>query len=113
MSANNVTTCQACVEIHRKQVLNKTKEHLATYGVLSVEEFLADAEELKRIADDTPHKRAPTFGEYYELGINAEGRFRLDYTGTCDVCGFRVEVDHVDNLADVLRHAVARHVQEE
>lgn len=35
-----------------------------------------------------------TLAEYYELGIDGHGEFRLNYSCVCDSCGYEFKTSH-------------------
>lgn len=78
MSADNWTICPKCrVEVSRKVD--------SAYGKVSEEEYL-------RLVEANKNKdRNPTLSEYYWLGVDKEGTFKVNYSCYCTVCDFKYE----------------------
>lgn len=76
MSADRQTICPKC----KKAGENKLA---SAYGTMPEAEYLALVEKSKR--------GNRNFLEYYEIGMDDEGTFDVNYSGYCNVCNFKYE----------------------
>jgi rubredoxin len=88
MSANNWAICPQCEQ--RKKKLEEEVKGL--YGQIPAEDYLRKVEELK-----TQKKDQYTLREDYEIGIY-QGRFNVNYRGSCEVCGFTYNYEYRDKI---------------
>lgn len=86
MSADNWAICPKC-----KKALKK--EPKTAYGEATEAEYL---ESIKERDDQLFY----SLREDYTLGINEEGEFSVYYGAHCEVCGFKYEFSHKENLLE-------------
>ena len=93
MSADNWTECPRCLEreVKRKDELKLKAE--SEYGKLPKAEYL---ELLKRSEEQLNTRQ--TLREDYEFWTDQDGEFSAKYSCRCDVCGFKHEFKHVEQL---------------
>ncbi len=80
--SDNLRRCPKCIKTAEAAKLAEKAAIDAVYGTIPVSEFLERLSEYNKETDveDTLH-------EDYEIGMNPEGDFYLDYSCYCD-CGF-------------------------
>lgn len=86
MSANNWATCPNCLEkaLNDKSLASATARE--AYGVVSQLEY----ENMMQRARNMPAgPSSETLREDYEIGLEADGRFYVTYTGQCTRCSFK------------------------
>jgi hypothetical protein len=93
MSADNWTHCPQCRADAMRAKRSLEAEAKATYGKKSPEEY----ESLRAAASMTLHVE-PEFREDYEIGVDSDGLFTVDYSGRCQSCGFRYAFKHSEKL---------------
>lgn len=87
MSADNWTTCPRCMKAARDAAAKAAKKLLADYGKISADEYAR-----RTIAQATgARKPVDTLREDWEVGMDANGKFTVNYAASCDVCGFSFE----------------------
>jgi len=96
MSADNWAVCPRCEKKRQAKIRETEAEVAAAYGKVSVDKFDAMRESLAELRTAEPE---PTFREDYEFyGVEA-GVLRIDYGGSCQVCGLEQEFHHAEPLA--------------
>lgn len=92
MSADNWTYCPRCRE--RTDKLNETriKAPGKAYGKVAQDIYLKLLEDAKKLVPYDESLR-----EDYEIGIDKEGKFYVDYSAGCD-CGFKFQYKHEEKI---------------
>lgn len=92
MSADNWAICPRC-KAKAEEASRKLKLKAgASYGKESPERYLELLEEAGKPVDlDT------TLREDYNLGINSNGEFEIDYSASCQ-CGFKHRFNHKEKI---------------
>jgi hypothetical protein len=83
MSADNWTTCPECSAKEKAKREAAAKRASEAYGKVSIEKHreLCEAAQQQKPLDST-------LREDYELGVDDDGVFRIDYHCSCNKCGF-------------------------
>ena len=91
MSANNLAICPKC-EIKRKNNQEELTEIARNaYGKVSEKEFAKLHEEATgRQLIEPGH----SLQENFEIGIDEEGYFAINYGAKCKTCGFKFNFNH-------------------
>lgn len=90
MSADNWTICPKCADKHAENIERCERELSQSYGRISSEDWLALRDDAKR-QRDVPVKE--TLREDYDIGVNPNGVFEIEYTASCE-CGFKFSFKH-------------------
>ena len=93
MSANNWRVCPRC--LRRLSAAHERMKAKVTglYGKVSRAEYEAAREALPPPPDES--KMRATLREYYQLGVRTSGEFFLNYSASCDECGFAFRFEDV------------------
>jgi hypothetical protein len=101
MSANNWTTCPRCyvtqVAARKNLAENLLREAKASYGKVPHEEYhrlLLEADSARAAAEKLHDSFPETLREDYELGINDNDDFTVDYGATCTQCNWKFTFKH-------------------
>jgi hypothetical protein len=86
MSANNYATCPNC----EKRCTDKIEEVKKLYNVLTVDDYNA---RLRKALEEDKNQRLYALREDWEIGVY-NGAFRVDYTASCDKCGWTKRFKH-------------------
>jgi len=84
MSADNWRICPKCLEnvsTGRSVAIEKAK---ASYGTVPLEDFQKAMDKAKAL----PQEPDDTLREDYELGVDEDGVFFVNYSCSCHYCGF-------------------------
>jgi hypothetical protein len=84
MSANRWSSCPKCYANAVKEAERRARVAAESYGKVSPEEYL----ELRGAAENPPDVE-PTMREDWDLGVEPDGTFSIDYRASCNICGFR------------------------
>lgn len=86
MSPRDWSDCPVC-KLLSQQTIQQAKDRLATlYGVIPVDEY---ERKLKQLETETRYVfESNTLREDYEIGININGQFSVDYYCSCERCNF-------------------------
>lgn len=104
MSADNWTICPRC-HAKRQEQLEKLQAKLdASYGKVPLETFDAKRAE---VAKALAVPESASMREDYELGVDSDGYFTIDYRCSCD-CGFHYEFETSMNALEALAKAEGR-----
>lgn len=82
MSADRWAICPKCKRDAEKQRDDKKLKAGKSYGKVTPGEYLAALAESEK-----PTELGETFREDYWLGVNEDGFFSIDYSGSCGTCG--------------------------
>lgn len=96
MTTDNWAVCPKCEELAKIEYAKKKDELEKSYGVIPQKEYEKLLYELSQIPKT---KRGETLREYYEITIDKDGVFRIDYTCHCDRCGFNYIFSHSDKIS--------------
>lgn len=89
MSADNWAICPRCkkkIEADKAQLVSKMEK---SYGKIPVADFLY----LKANADK-PIEWEATMREDYEIGVDDDGEFSMNYSCSCSMCGFEFNYEY-------------------
>jgi hypothetical protein len=96
MSADNWTICPKCKKNVRETEESRSEKVANAYGKIDASEWLKLVE--------TAGIELPvecSFREDYEIGIESEGGFYINYSGRCRVCNFSYKFTHTsENILD-------------
>jgi len=93
MSADEWTTCPACLKAGKNKRKKWNEKLKKAYGKVSPEKYI----ELKNRAESDCDSRNESLAEYYEIGVNEDGYFYVDFSGHCDSCGYSFTYKHNEN----------------
>ena len=92
MSADNWAICPKCKEkndeLNKKRILDTAKK----YGKIPAEEYITLAKETSK-----PIEIEETMREDYEIGVDEDGVFNVDYFCSCAKCGFKYAYKHSES----------------
>lgn len=91
MGADNWTHCPQCKLIATTLQEQAEAGLQESYGKLPVKEWLKQKGQVERQAAKPPEQ---TLREDYEIGLDGEGVFEVDYRASCDKCGLRFSHKH-------------------
>lgn len=93
MIADNYRKCPCCLAKETARVNAAVAKVAASYGVVSA----ADYDDLKAACQRrvTPENLA----EYYELGVDRDGKFFVSYSCCCRECGFKHTFKHEEQTS--------------
>jgi hypothetical protein len=91
MSANNWDECPRCLKKLANDVEKFKGKVALAYGKVSVGEYLAMQAELKKMEKERP---GAALREDYELGVQSNGEFFVNYRCECVECGFEFGFKH-------------------
>lgn len=90
MSAKTYGICPQCMKDAESKRDELIKDLEKNYGKWPRTKFIDKQRELKELDHaTTPYEE--TLAEYYDIGVEADGVFRMRYNCNCDKCGFRFE----------------------
>jgi len=95
MSADNWGVCPRCRVAHEQDLLARAKEVDAAYGKVAPTEYDGLRRQYAAFAETRPEE---TFREDYEIGMNTDGTFSVDYHGRCETCGLKHVFKHTDRV---------------
>lgn len=84
MSADNWARCPKCLADHEAKAQADISDLKKHYGKMDADEFSAKMADIK----GRKQKPADTLREDYEIGVDSDGVFRLNYGCSCERCGF-------------------------
>ena len=91
MSADNWGMCPRCF-IKAKAVKEKEKAELdSIYGKVTSERYLRALSAFDKKYPDSLVLIDGTFREDYEIGIDRDGEFYINYRAKCSICNFSFE----------------------
>lgn len=94
MGADNWAVCPRCLARAHKAEAAALAGVMASYGKVPVAEFDA-----ARAAIEPVHPESyATFREDYEIHGAADGVVKVDYSGSCRVCGLSLTFTHEHDL---------------
>lgn len=96
MSADNWTICPRCMKATRDAATKSAKKLLAAYGKIGADEY----ERRLLVQATTPRKPVDSIREDWEIGMDADGKFTVVYSCSCDICGFSFEYKAVDSAGN-------------
>lgn len=90
MSANNWSVCPKCKANEERRQKTATEWAAKKYGVVTPAEYMAMLEDAK------PRELEETMREDYEIGVDDDGEFFVDYAATCQHggCNFMFRFKH-------------------
>lgn len=86
MSANKWGVCPQCVARTTYDNIAMARKVVEAYGSVTQEKYAALSVQAYKMRHSEPEE---SMREYYEIGINSEGKFEVDYATSCDTCDFR------------------------
>ena len=89
MSANNYVVCPACRAKAFKERERSVEHAKAQYGKLSPEDFM-NAMALAQ----KPIQLGSSLREDWEIGMDDDGEFGINYSASCSRCSFKFEFSH-------------------
>lgn len=95
MSADNWAICPKCKKDKNNKIVSLRKEVEEKYGKLPLDEW-----ESLKIANEKKMELELeyTLREDYQIGVNEEGEFAVDYSASCNVCDFRFFFEHSEEI---------------
>ncbi len=92
MSADAWRVCPKCNEAREKETLTMEADVEASYGKVPPEEYIRKLSELnsRKSLDEMGET---TLREDYEIGIDEDGEFFINYRGGCTKCKFHFEYE--------------------
>lgn len=93
MSANEWRTCPRCFKVREEETYELKAELIDSYGKIPPDKFMKRAGELKK-----PIHHDVTLAEYYEIWVDAKGKFIITYGCKCDKCGFEYVFNYEKQL---------------
>ena len=94
MSAKNWRVCPRCVRYANTVRDSELMQVRSNYGVIPLDQW---AEEFNDAKQEVKTKEA--MREDYDIGLNEEGKFVVNYRAWCDSCGFEFKYSHEDQAA--------------
>lgn len=94
MSADNWAICPKCKKKAEEETTESTREARAAYGAKGEQEYRAL---LQRSQE--PVAIQATLSEYFDIGIDRQGRFSINYSAGCETCGFKYDYRHEEQLS--------------
>ena len=90
MSADNWGDCPRCLKNQDNEKAAAQERARAAYGTVTAKEY-----ELLLVTANAPVKaHIETLREDYEVRMDREGTFTVDYAASCQTCGFRFSFEH-------------------
>jgi len=86
MSADRWNTCPKCKVIAEQNRIKLARKAEKSYGKVSSEQYLRMLEDVKN--GDKQDERE-TLREDFYIGLDEDGEFSIDYSASCDKCGFK------------------------
>lgn len=93
MSADNWAICPKCEKDHRAAIVKLKLRAEQQYGQVSPEKYL----ELLRLSQN-PLELKETLRENYCIQIDNKGIFYINYSCSCQECGFSHNFEHEEQL---------------
>lgn len=87
MSADNWRTCPKCLAKAKESYETQVADVQKVYGKVSAADYQKLLEKLKEI-EKSDRKMPKDLREDYCLGITDSGVMRIDYSASCQTCGF-------------------------
>lgn len=94
MSANNWTTCPKCKDRAATKQAQAAMDAAEAYGKVTIAQY----EHLKLQIVEAAKFDRETMREDYELGVDQNGRFYVDYSCSCQTCDFEFSYRHEQQL---------------
>lgn len=98
MAADNWRACPGCAFKKRQEAKRLKEKARKSYGKVSAEEYEELLKSAKTVEDAVENfeyvERNHTFREDHEIRTDIDGSFRVDYSGSCTSCGYRVNYKH-------------------
>ena len=95
MSADNWGICPTCKAAKAKKADMAEKSAEKKYGNIPADAYMALMEEVANLrsaaAADSDER---TLREDYELGVDSEGTFEVNYRASCQTCDFKFSFKH-------------------
>jgi formylmethanofuran dehydrogenase subunit E len=89
MSADNWRVCPQCLNNYNNQMSKSKRELAESYEKISADQFMEKSlaiTDKEKIGYDEE-----TLMEYYEIQMDEDGEFSVDYSCHCDKCGFHFD----------------------
>ncbi len=94
MSADNWRMCPRC-EAERQADYAERRARLAKdYGKVPPDEYMTSHRLLETAIAKEENAVEETLREDYGLGLCGDGKFRISYSGSCEVCGLEHQFKH-------------------
>jgi rubrerythrin len=84
MSADNWAKCPKCADALEKDRVKRIDDAAKQYGKIPQHEW----EKLRDAAIKPEAEQEDTLREDYEIGVQSDGNFYVNYSGRCNECGF-------------------------
>ncbi len=92
MSANNWTECPKCKRDKAANIKKLKSRHATEYGKIPLAEYQKIGEQITDLESESDG--GETLREDYEIWINKDGVFTVDYGCSCDRCKFKFSFKH-------------------
>ncbi len=95
MSADHWGICPKCLKAQIEIQAKKVQKVNDSYGKVPQEAYMKSLEALQQ------HKLIEEFTlrEDYDIGIDGNGEFYIDYRASCEKCGFEFGYKHTEVIA--------------
>jgi hypothetical protein len=92
MSADNWGVCPRCLKKQIETQAKKVQEVNDSYGKVSQEVYMKNLEDLQRrkLIEEF------TLREDYDIGVDGDGEFHIDYRASCENCGLEFGYKHAE-----------------
>lgn len=86
MSADNWAKCPSCRKEKEISIEARKKNLESFYGKIPGETYVQRSQDL---AKELEQELSTTLREDYDIGIDIDGEFMVEYRAKCDICNFK------------------------
>ncbi len=94
MSADNWSDCPQCIKLYKEGIVADKETLVEAYGKVGANEFITMKTDLDNKVRGS--YKTDTLREDYQLWIDENGEFIVNYRASCSDCGFEYEYNRCE-----------------
>ena len=98
MSADNWGVCPKCFAGKTQECTNLSTALKEAYGKIPAQKYLDFVQRVERVREESENFEQRTLREDYEIWIDEDGIFSIDYRSRCDECKFSFSYKHSEKV---------------